>query len=755
MPTTGGSTSLESYGPESVLLHITGTSGNDNLRVQMENGLVRATVNNVTTYYMDSTVTSIWMEGLAGDDTIDVESNSDNPVNMYGDEGLDTLNLSFINRNLDGITAPVQAFAGADSASCNLYDDALLSHDDTYTVTATTITRPFFAGVTFGQEELYSLRLICQDGNNIINVQSTPSLTETEIRGGPGNDICRLTPTGSNLDALGGTILFVGGVDQDEIYFYDQANTSDDDWEISTGAIRRDGMDDVSYFAESVILFQGTGDNQTDIYGYIQESLHIDSWKGDDTVTVLGLSASSDVNVFGYDGNDTMYIEKSDADSSITFVGEDGADTLELSYYAGKLANIAGEVEFSGGLQSNSLNLNDGSNTANDSYFVASNFVSTSGGFGAVTCSDTNVNLFASTGNNLISVDTTEPNVNTQVHAGDGTDTIRVAYSTGHLGFIAGPAFADGGAGDDVLEAWDDQDNSGANYTFLDGAIIGDEFAAITFVAIEEADLHADDGANYINVRNSSAIKQFVFGGAGEDFIIVADSVAPVRIHGGVGLDHIGIDHEDIGPDASAILLYNDDLSEMVVGASSTLFLSDDITIIGNDEVIGGAVSFGHRSTYIAKVSPLFFPLPVAHAYTQAGYNGGAWNGTDGAFSSAYSAGTPIGDGIGYARATDLAITSYNGFPVGPGDMIFTQTLYGDADLNHTVNFADLLKVAQNYNLPGKFWFHGDFDYDQLVSFPDVLRVAQNYGLSSSTWSARGGMADTILRRDEKNSIVQ
>jgi autotransporter-associated beta strand protein len=59
--------------------------------------------------------------------------------------------------------------------------------------------------------------------------------------------------------------------------------------------------------------------------------------------------------------------------------------------------------------------------------------------------------------------------------------------------------------------------------------------------------------------------------------------------------------------------------------------------------------------------------------------------------------------------------------------------LYGDADLSGTVDFSDLLKLAQNYNLTtGMTWSDGDFDYDSGIGFTDLLSLAQNYSLSLS-----------------------
>lgn len=53
----------------------------------------------------------------------------------------------------------------------------------------------------------------------------------------------------------------------------------------------------------------------------------------------------------------------------------------------------------------------------------------------------------------------------------------------------------------------------------------------------------------------------------------------------------------------------------------------------------------------------------------------------------------------------------------------------GDTDFTGTVDFADLLKLAQNYSNPsGMTWEQGDFDFDGDVDFNDLLGLAQHFG---------------------------
>ena len=53
----------------------------------------------------------------------------------------------------------------------------------------------------------------------------------------------------------------------------------------------------------------------------------------------------------------------------------------------------------------------------------------------------------------------------------------------------------------------------------------------------------------------------------------------------------------------------------------------------------------------------------------------------------------------------------------------------GDANFDRTVNFPDLVALAQNYGLSGKTFAEGNFDYSGSVAFDaDLIIVASNYG---------------------------
>jgi len=109
------------------------------------------------------------------------------------------------------------------------------------------------------------------------------------------------------------------------------------------------------------------------------------------------------------------------------------------------------------------------------------------------------------------------------------------------------------------------------------------------------------------------------------------------------------------------------------------------------------------------------------------GYNNGAWDGVNGI-------GSTLADNDGYAIgvASNNTTGTWLGLPISPTDQMIAATLAGDTDLSFSVNFTDLLVVAQHYNTSGDTtWDEGDFNYDNQTDFNDLLAVAQNYGLSA------------------------
>jgi Bacterial Ig-like domain/Leishmanolysin len=77
-------------------------------------------------------------------------------------------------------------------------------------------------------------------------------------------------------------------------------------------------------------------------------------------------------------------------------------------------------------------------------------------------------------------------------------------------------------------------------------------------------------------------------------------------------------------------------------------------------------------------------------------------------------------------------VTDVAGNTLASPSTVTFRHLTGDGDDNGTVDFNDLLTLAQNYTQSGRTFAEGNYDYsvDGLVNFNDLLVLAQNYGTS-------------------------
>lgn len=88
--------------------------------------------------------------------------------------------------------------------------------------------------------------------------------------------------------------------------------------------------------------------------------------------------------------------------------------------------------------------------------------------------------------------------------------------------------------------------------------------------------------------------------------------------------------------------------------------------------------------------------------------------------------------------------------PVDGDAILLRYTRLGDGNLDRTVNFDDLLVLAQNYGGADRTWSQGNFDFDvaHVVNFDDLLILAQNYNqnaLADAGRKARSAPRDALL----------
>jgi uncharacterized repeat protein (TIGR03803 family)/autotransporter-associated beta strand protein len=162
-------------------------------------------------------------------------------------------------------------------------------------------------------------------------------------------------------------------------------------------------------------------------------------------------------------------------------------------------------------------------------------------------------------------------------------------------------------------------------------------------------------------------------------------------------------------------------------------------------------------------------PAASIRSYLQSGYNGG-YNDNGGSWlgpgiDSTAAALNPGRYAVGYADGN-----VDQGTAAGPNQILVEYTLAGDANLDGTVNFADLLVVAQNFNHTldthgnPMDWADGDFNYDGKVNFADLLIVAQNFNQTLSagqleqlpgSFSAAWNLALAEVQASESNNVPE
>jgi uncharacterized delta-60 repeat protein len=111
----------------------------------------------------------------------------------------------------------------------------------------------------------------------------------------------------------------------------------------------------------------------------------------------------------------------------------------------------------------------------------------------------------------------------------------------------------------------------------------------------------------------------------------------------------------------------------------------------------------------------------------------------------------------GNYRATLAAgsVEDASGKAIGSDATLNFFVLAGDANRDRTVNFADLVAVAQHYDQPGPRTFaEGDFNGDGKVDFADLVLVAQRYDFTlpapAAPAASSPALAAASARRDRR-----
>jgi hypothetical protein len=109
--------------------------------------------------------------------------------------------------------------------------------------------------------------------------------------------------------------------------------------------------------------------------------------------------------------------------------------------------------------------------------------------------------------------------------------------------------------------------------------------------------------------------------------------------------------------------------------------------------------------------------------------------------------------GLGYAEATAIGATSFDGVTLGGNAVLVKYTLLGDANLDGSVNFSDY-SILQNHFGQAAGWSSGDFNYDGTVNFNDFSILQNNYGSAAEANLVSGSSVTTSSATDGANRSI-
>ena len=309
---------------------------------------------------------------------------------------------------------------------------------------------------------------------------------------------------------------------------------------------------------------------------------------------------------------------------------------------------------------------------------------------------------------------------------GAGDTTFTVDAATGFPFPASGAISFVGGAGTNGLDILGNSTSD--NVMSVDASTFTLNGAVIAYANVQRMGVTGGTGNDTLTLASALPFTPQFAGGLGSDTLnIEAGTFAPP---GDVGFGSASLTVND---NASVVFSATQNLAALNIGAGASAILTATATPdteslnLGSLTIgpVGGSptgwLDLGNNMMRIAYGAS--DPIAAIRAYLVSGYNsaGALWTG-DGIQSSSAAA-NPSAYAVGYADSADGVVT---GLPANTILVMYTRN--GDATLNGTVNFSDLVDLSQHYNDTGASWDQGDFNYNGTVDFPDLVALSQNYG---------------------------
>jgi hypothetical protein len=686
-------------------------------------------------------ISSLTLNSGTGASTFDVTNpalNSATALTINAGDGNDTLNVGpLLGYNM---IAPLTFAAGAGTGDRVNLNDSAHGAEETYTLNTTSLTRTNTGNpVNFTGAEQIELRTSSAD--DTVNVNTLAAGQSATVLGGNGNDKLRVAIASQNLGNVFGSVSFDGEAGTDELSFHDGNYNGNATYNLTGTSLASPGLPTHSYVDTEF------------------------------------------VNILGDSGASTFNIDGSGASTLLRLYGNDGNDTFNLAPVGKDWDAVLNSIIFYGDVGTDSVVVDDSVNDAFALYTLGHNasfettLVDRTASAGLDLVRVESISLKTGTAADQVRVNATGTGIATSINTGAGSDLVELGQSTSVVTNLKGPLSVNLGTRTDPtatqnIIVYDTLSTDANGFNFAPNSMTRSGMGTLTYDVNNDGGLlvytgsgavrthtYADPtagGADFasVSIVAGAAPQSLFVNGVDQslgflntkltDELTVTDATPPVgypqvqvgstTLNAPVGLNRLTL----VGSAAVAL----GGISAGAVGAglppadpnNSTLTINEFSSAAGSRfEINNGAAIFANPSA--AAASAIVSRL-------NTGRNGGAWNAANGITSYAVSyygpAGAPTRT-IGYARAN--AVLSFPGAgpiawratTLGPNDLIVSHTLVGDATLDRTVNFDDLLKLAASYNASGTSWSQGDFTYDGTTNFDDLLKLAANYNATLLT----------------------
>ncbi len=314
---------------------------------------------------------------------------------------------------------------------------------------------------------------------------------------------------------------------------------------------------------------------------------------------------------------------------------------------------------------------------------------------------------------------------------------------------------------------------SGANGTWTISAGNLNHTGAATQIIVGEAGAGTLNVSGTALVSSPSALRLGHAGGTG-NLNLNGGTLAVAAIQRGTGTANVKLNGGTIRPTVASTT-FMQGLTSATVSTGGGTFNTNgvDITIAqplmhdgslagvdgGLTKTGSGVLTLSGANTYTGVTTITGGTLRLAAAAQNVLTNAGGLDVRAGVVLFDYSTTSPaetIRADLAMSYAADFHAGQIRSTTAGSGDALgwkvlsatqveVARTKFGDANLDLSVNFDDLLTLAQNYGMAtGATWAQGDFNYDQQVSFDDLLALAQQYG-TSATISADEGFGESFV----------